>query len=471
MLAECSTGVPETILADAHLGMLALLAIAAVFAVVVLLVRRGMAIGYVLIIAAGLLGLALGVGFEQTDAPTAAWALSGIWHLIVEMARSPVRPDSLRLLCLVLTITIFGGVLKRVEKLRALSDSLLALLRDRRWAMASLASVIGLLPMPGGAMVSAPMIGDVAEDTELTGEDKTAINHWMRHIWEYVDPLYPGLLMASAIFSVPVTGLMLAQSPLSAAAILGGVLFLLKRVPHHQRGVGDAAGRRSVLPVVKTVVPVVIVIVAAMVPQALASVVRNIPDAAAWIPGGARWEDKGFVRVATELMMLAALFGVIATLLLANRVGWAGSRRVIRAGITLKMTALVVGVCMMREVMSASGAVEPIAVFLRSTGLPAPVVIGSVVFVIGMLLGYTLGFVAICYPMLQSMLTIDGALNYPLAAFAFAMGFLGVMLSPVHLCLVLTREHFGAQWGGVYRRLLAPTALVFLAALLLLLWA
>jgi len=456
--------------ADTVVGMWALVKIAAVFVVMVFLVRRGMAIGYVLLIAAALLGLALGVGFAA-GGPGLAWALSGSWHLLVEMAKAAVKPDSLRLLCLVLTITVFGGVLKRVEKLRALSDSLLALLRDRRWAMALLSSLIGLLPMPGGAMVSAPMVGEVAEGTDLTREDKTAINHWMRHVWEYVDPLYPALLMASAVFAVPVTGLMLAQSPLSLAAIVGGVVFLLRRVPHHQRSVGDEAGERSLLPVVKAIAPVLVVIFAAIIPQGFAIVAKNFPDAAGYLPGGARWEEKEFVRWTTELLMLAALFGVILVLLVANRIGRAESWRLIRRGVTLRMTALIVGVCVMKEVLTVSGTVEPIAAFLRATGLPAPVVIGCLLFLVGMLLGYTFGFVAICYPMLKPMLMTDGALNYPLVSFAFAMGFLGVMLSPVHLCLVLAREHFDADWGGVYKKLLGPAALVFLTALLLLLWA
>ena len=65
----------------------------------------------------------------------------------------------------------------------------------------------------------------------------------------------------------------------------------------------------------------------------------------------------------------------------------------------------------------------------------------------------------------------DGGLNYPLAAFAFGIGFLGVLLSPVHLCLVLSREHFDATWRGSYKRLLPPAILVFAVACLMLIWA
>ena len=43
-----------------------------------------------------------------------------------------------------------------------------------------------------------------------------------------------------------------------------------------------------------------------------------------------------------------------------------------------------------------------------------------------------------------------------------AGGFLGVMCSPLHLCLALTRVYFETDWGAVYR-LIAPSALLVVA--------
>jgi len=51
-------------------------------------------------------------------------------------------------------------------------------------------------------------------------------------------------------------------------------------------------------------------------------------------------------------------------------------------------------------------------------------------------------------------------------ALAFGSGFAGVMLSPVHLCLVLTREYFEADLAKVYRRLWVPSALVLATAVI-----
>ena len=468
MLATLPT-VAET---QARMGLWALAVIAGVFAVMVVLIRWRIAIGYVLLIAAVMLGVALGVGFSEAHGTGLEWVLAGVWNLLGRMIGIALEVDSLRLLCLVLTITVFGAVMKHVEKLQALTNSLLALLRDRRWAMGWLSSLIGLLPMPGGAMVSAPMVGEVAKDLDISAEDKAAINHWMRHIWEYVDPLYPGLLVASKVFAVSVTGLMLAQAPLTVAAVIAGVVFLLRIVPRHQRKVGDEAGARSIGPVVKAITPVLLVIAAAIVPQGAAIAAKNAPAVVRVLPGGVRWLDRGFVRGATETSMLLALFAVIAALLLANRVGRSDSWALVKKGVTLKMTALVLSICVVQGVLKESQTGDAITAFLKSTGLPAPFVIGTVVFIVGMLLGYTYGFVSICYPVLDSMMRLpDQSLNYPLAAFAFALGFLGVLLSPTHLCLVLSREHFDAGWGGIYRRLLPPSFIVFLTACLMLFWA
>jgi len=79
--------------------------------------------------------------------------------------------------------------------------------------------------------------------------------------------------------------------------------------------------------------------------------------------------------------------------------------------------------------------------------------------------GLTIAFVGITFPFLLPLM--GGMSPEPgLVAFAFASGFAGVMLSPVHLCLVLTREYFGADFAQVYHRLLLPSLLVLATAVI-----
>jgi hypothetical protein len=52
-------------------------------------------------------------------------------------------------------------------------------------------------------------------------------------------------------------------------------------------------------------------------------------------------------------------------------------------------------------------------------------------------------------------------------ALAYTGGFLGVLLSPLHLCFSLTRDYFGADWGPNYRWLAPSVAAVAAVTLVL----
>ncbi|MEE9192464.1 MAG: DUF401 family protein, partial [Candidatus Aerophobetes bacterium] len=51
---------------------------------------------------------------------------------------------------------------------------------------------------------------------------------------------------------------------------------------------------------------------------------------------------------------------------------------------------------------------------------------------------------------------------------AYVGGFSGMLLSPVHLCLLFSTKYFGADLKKVYRLLYLPVSLVVLTALAIL---
>jgi hypothetical protein len=57
--------------------------------------------------------------------------------------------------------------------------------------------------------------------------------------------------------------------------------------------------------------------------------------------------------------------------------------------------------------------------------------------------------------------------NLTYAMFAYAAGFAGVLLSPFHLCLIVTKEYFQADFKKLYKLLPLPVAFVVLVALLI----
>lgn len=67
--------------------------------------------------------------------------------------------------------------------------------------------------------------------------------------------------------------------------------------------------------------------------------------------------------------------------------------------------------------------------------------------------GLTIAFVGTTFPILISLLRILNETQYmlPYMMLALVSGFVGVLLSPLHLCLLLSNEYFQTPLTPVYR--------------------
>jgi hypothetical protein len=83
--------------------------------------------------------------------------------------------------------------------------------------------------------------------------------------------------------------------------------------------------------------------------------------------------------------------------------------------------------------------------------------------------GIAIGFVSANLPVVFALLGPDPPLGITAAtaAFAFAMGFMGVMLSPIHVCFVVTCGYFNTQLFENYRYIMGPVAVMLVASLVL----
>jgi len=105
---------------------------------------------------------------------------------------------------------------------------------SKRASMAVIPAVIGLLPMPGGAIFSAPLVDSCDKDNNVSAEKKTQINFWFRHIWEYWWPLYPGVLLTVEITHMPLWKIVAVQFPITIFQITTGYYWLLRKVPREK---------------------------------------------------------------------------------------------------------------------------------------------------------------------------------------------------------------------------------------------
>jgi hypothetical protein len=82
--------------------------------------------------------------------------------------------------------------------------------------------------------------------------------------------------------------------------------------------------------------------------------------------------------------------------------------------------------------------------------------------IVGLISGLPIAFVGTCFPILISTLSATGALylKLPWILLAFVSGFVGSLLAPTHLCLILSNEYFHAPWPKAYGHLLLPCGLL-----------
>jgi hypothetical protein len=94
------------------------------------------------------------------------------------------------------------------------------------------------------------------------------------------------------------------------------------------------------------------------------------------------------------------------------------------------------------------------------------IVLFSIPFFIGMMTGVTTAGLGIGLPILLPII-IHGEANLYFAMLAFTGNFIGVMISPMHLCLVVTQNYFKADMGKIYKMLILPLIIIFLSSLVL----
>jgi hypothetical protein len=388
-----------------------------------------------------------------------------------------VAPASVELLAALALIMVLEYILRNSGTFELMVGSLQAVVSDRRVVMAILPAVLGFLPSAGGAVFSAPMVETAAASMNLKNSHKSFINYWFRHIWEYIFPLYPGVLLTAALTQTHVGQVFKAQFPLSLAAIAGGAFFGL-------RGIAKASNHKPLF----TQNPSWEGKVQGLEDMELSSVSEKAPPEARegkfsdrrlgniTPPSSSYIKNLGYLLVSFSpiggVILLVLVFKinlalaiglVILALALYFRYGPQKFFRAVKESLSFKTIFMVAIILIFKEMLEASGAVKTIPLFFASLGIPKLLVFFALPFFVGLLTGITVAFVGATFPILLSMM--DGQVNLYLLTFGYASGFAGLMLSPVHLCFVLTNEYFHTDTPPVYRRMLLPLCLVLLVGL------
>ena len=293
--------------------------------------------------------------------------------------------------------------------------------------LVSVAALIGLIPMPGGALFSAPLVDACDTEHRLSSDLKTRINYWFRHMWEYWFPLYAGVIMALQITGLEFYQMFLANISMTFIHIFAGYVCILKGLDLPKEEPAD--GRKK--PVVRYLLPIIIIIGGSFLLSGLFPALK---------------------RTSKYLPLIISILAAIITSQIWKPLGKATWKRLLLAKNAWRMVLVVVVITIYSgfigmPLSDGSHLMDVMRLELSETGIPTILLIAILPLVSGIATGIALGFVGTSFPIIFSLLGPDPPLKSILIMVIIGYGFgqIGQLLSPVHVCNVVTNRFFNTN--------------------------
>jgi integral membrane protein (TIGR00529 family) len=324
-------------------------------------------------------------------------------------------------------IPILGGALEE----GGLMDDLVKNLRiGKRPFLIFSPGLLALLPIPGGALLSAPLVNKSGEG--VSPRRKAAINVWYRHAFVMVYPL-GAILICTKMADINLYVGMLYVLPGSLLLLLLGYIFLIRKVEGKTEYKGSI-DRRELF------VSLGVFLIAPLFHFSLTSISSYL-----------------FHQDYTEFNMVVA---VTIGLLVSFFAG--GLRPKHLKPIAKKMKPwnfglIIIGLFLFLNVFQASEAPEVIA----SVDIPRVVFLVLIGAVLGFVTGRISAPVAIMIPIYLVRFG-EAGLDPIIFAIMFLSVFMGYIISPVHPCLSVSLEYFKADYKELFKVMAIPTLLTIL---------
>lgn len=408
-----------------------------VFAVIIFSIHRKLSLGHCFSLGSFILGILFGM-YPLAILQSAAIALS--------------HPKTLSLAAVVSLILVLSHSLEAAGQMQRLLDRFQGLIRIQAINIVIFPALIGLLPMPGGAIFSAPMVKNLGCRGQLNAADLSYLNYWFRHIWEYWWPLYPGVLLITAIGGVNLWSLVLTALPMTGVAVVAGYWPLRGKLSfsNQQFPRADAVANPSAWPFFKELTPIWMVIGLGIAIGA----------------GLSRLNLLG--NIAKESGLIIALVLAILLVWHTNNVSAATRRKILVNPKLGSLVYMVASILVFKGILEDSQAVVAVSDELLTWGIPLTVVAVTLPMLVGLISGITIAFVGTTFPILISLIQASpaGHCLLPYLILGLVSGFVGVLFSPLHVCLLLSNEYFETSMDRVYRHLLVPCLAMLIAALI-----
>jgi uncharacterized protein len=410
--------------------MLNLFGIIIAFVIIIILIRKKFNFGLSLIFGSIIVGLFSLQEIEPIEIPKAF-----VQATIYSYNTNQIQTDTIELALLMTLIFLLAKTMQETGAIKKLIDSLRTIF-TKGGILGIIPAVYGLMPVPGGALFSAPAIDEEGEKYNLDKNQKNFLNVWFRHIWFPIYPISSAMILitSSKFANYDITFLIIANIPAFLASVGIGLLYLNKFVKNSK--IKDKKTKRDYNGLIYLLPPILPLLI------------------------------YGILQFFKVSQIRAFLIGVILSIILVFYLTKENKKNylnILKKSLTFNLALAIFGIMIFREMFDASQANIVLKDIIVNSSIPIFSMVIIIPLLLGILTGYNLGAVALSYPILVPFFpaNIDLITLVGFSSLIFISSVVGYIISPLHLCNVLSSDYLKTDTTRMYKRYI-PAALFML---------
>ena len=419
--------------------MLNLIGVIIAFIIIIILIRKKFNFGLSLIIGSIIVGVFSLQEIQLIDIPKAMIEAS-----FYSFEKNQIYTSTIELAILMTLIYILAKLMQETGAIKKIIESLRSVF-SKGGILGIIPALYGLMPVPGGALFSAPMIDEEGEKYKLNKNQKNFLNVWFRHIWFPVYPISSAMITLILLtntysteqnlgITIHISFLMLVNIPAFIAMIIIGFFFLRKYIKKPQNDVKktkkDPAGLIYILPPILPLFFYIFLI------------------------------NFGFTDY--RAFLIGIIFSIILLYFLL-KIGRSEYIKLIKKSLTINLALAIFGIMIFRQMITVSGSDILIADTIKSLNIPVILMIVLIPLILGLLTGYNLGAIGLSFPLVSVFFpsSIDTITLVGYISLIFISSLVGYLISPIHLCNVLSSDYLKTDTTRMYK-MYVPSAIITL---------
>jgi integral membrane protein (TIGR00529 family) len=341
------------------------------------------------------------------------------------------------------SIMLLSELYKETGMIRRLSDSVSRLINNPKIVLCILPAIIGLLPVGGGALVSAPLVDSEADKLKMTPSKKAYVNLWFRHTIFPVYPLGPVIIATAVLTKLSIPSIIVRQIPVVLVMVIVGYIIGFWKVSQVKKDAPDIRANRksdlnnffiSFFPILATI---------------LIDVALNLA---------------GFNQLLSGFDVVIAILIGIAIFVAITKLNSMVFVKPLKSWGIWGITAAAYGAFLLRNVMDAAGISNVFSSYVANGSIDVVLFLAVGPALLGLLTGSAQGGVAVSVSILSTIFPLPFAAK--VAALVYISAYLGYTIAPTHLCLTFTADYFKCSLGKMYKYIIPSFLITFSIALL-----